>query len=477
MKRGYLLLFLLILGSLLYAGPNEELLESAMYGDLNLCKSALDRGADLNVRNSDSWSALMLAALNGYIDITRLLLDKGAAIDLESSDGFTALMFASGNGNLDIVKLLLERQANIHHVSLYGESALSQAIYAGDNDLVELLEEKGASRELYNNNRALLEAATADKLEQLETALKNGANINAIDPESGWTALMYAARDGDLEVTAFLLEKGALVDIIDYSDRTAYKIALENGYKELAALIKKYSQTNVRKKREPKKELSGKERWIESEIGLRMRDKPDLSGRKLDIIPYGDPVLLLEESGAEKLIAGRKGRWSKVDWKGRTGWVFGGFLSNAPVKSEKKTVDNGNNEKESASKSQLNSGLLNAAKVGNLKQVEKLLDDGADVNTLDKYGKTSLMLASISGKVEVVQLLLESGADPNIQAKNGGTALIMASFNNRKEIVELLIEHEADVNLADRSGKTALELALKKGYHSIANLLKRAGAR
>ena len=36
---------------------------------------------------------------------------------------------------------------------------------------------------------------------------------------------------------------------------------------------------------------------------------------------------LLEEKGEDISLAGTTGKWSKVDWNGKTGWVFGGFLS------------------------------------------------------------------------------------------------------------------------------------------------------
>jgi hypothetical protein len=40
--------------------------------------------------------------------------------------------------------------------------------------------------------------------------------------------------------------------------------------------------------------------------------------------------VLLEETGDIITIAGARGRWSKVDWEGTVGWVFGGFLTDVP---------------------------------------------------------------------------------------------------------------------------------------------------
>ncbi len=73
--------------------------------------------------------------------------------------------------------------------------------------------------------------------------------------------------------------------------------------------------------------ITEKSRKITSEGGLRMRDAPDITGSKIAVIPRGEIVELLEETGEMITISGITGKWSKVKWKNRTGWVFGGFLS------------------------------------------------------------------------------------------------------------------------------------------------------
>ncbi len=73
--------------------------------------------------------------------------------------------------------------------------------------------------------------------------------------------------------------------------------------------------------------ITEKSRKIISKGGLRMRDAPDISGTKIGVIPRGEIVELLEESGETITISGATGKWSRVKWKNKTGWVFGGFLS------------------------------------------------------------------------------------------------------------------------------------------------------
>lgn len=68
-------------------------------------------------------------------------------------------------------------------------------------------------------------------------------------------------------------------------------------------------------------------RKIIAEGGLQMMDVPDISGYKITVISKGQIVELLEESGEMITISGTTGKWSRVKWKNKTGWVFGGFLS------------------------------------------------------------------------------------------------------------------------------------------------------
>ena len=81
----------------------------------------------------------------------------------------------------------------------------------------------------------------------------------------------------------------------------------------------------------------------------------------------------------------------------------------------------------SPEKKALNVQLIDAAFQNDLKTVKKTLDAGADVNAVDEYGQTALMLAAESltvyGKKDIVATLLEHGADVSIKDPNGWTAI------------------------------------------------------
>ncbi len=85
----------------------------------------------------------------------------------------------------------------------------------------------------------------------------------------------------------------------------------------------------------------------------------------------------------------------------------------------------------------LNSGLIQAVKDGNIDRVRLLIAQGADINTRDNRGGTPLHWAAYYNRKEIAKLLLMQGADINIKDKNGLTPVDVARINRRKEILNL----------------------------------------
>jgi ankyrin repeat protein len=67
----------------------------------------------------------------------------------------------------------------------------------------------------------------------------------------------------------------------------------------------------------------------------------------------------------------------------------------------------------------LASALQDAARAGNLPQVERLLRQGAALNAADAAGRTPLILAAMQGHTAVVQRLLAAGANPALIDNDG----------------------------------------------------------
>jgi len=119
--------------------------------------------------------------------------------------------------------------------------------------------------------------------------------------------------------------------------------------------------------------------------------------------------------------------------------------------------------------------LINAAKEGDLKQVQELVDKGADVDAKNDYGKTALMEAADKGHLEVVKLLLNKGADVNARQKEGGTALTWAALSGRVEVVKLLLEKGAEFDVRGQNILTALFLSAARGPLEMVKLLQEKG--
>ena len=120
--------------------------------------------------------------------------------------------------------------------------------------------------------------------------------------------------------------------------------------------------------------------------------------------------------------------------------------------------------------------LWAAAKSGNLKIVETLIQKGANVNATTKTKSTPLRAACFNGHLDVVQLLIKEGADVSIANVCGNTCLMVASFNGYLEIVKFLIQSGADINSKEIDDWTALQIAVRNGHFETVKFLIQSGA-
>jgi ankyrin repeat protein len=124
-----------------------------------------------------------------------------------------------------------------------------------------------------------------------------------------------------------------------------------------------------------------------------------------------------------------------------------------------------------------NNAVITAAKNGDLDHVQRLLDNGENVNMQggDYYG-SALQAASYNGLEEMVKLLLEKGADVNAQGGYYGNALQAASVDGSKAVVRLLLDEGADVTAQGGVYGNALQAASEQGNLAIVRLILDKGA-
>ena len=156
--------------------------------------------------------------------------------------------------------------------------------------------------------------------------------------------------------------------------------------------------------------------------------------------------------------------------------------------------------------------IFDAAILGNMKEVQKFLDEGVDINSIDEHGDSVLSHALLSDEIksEMIEFLLDKGANINFKNNDGttplilafredkplkiiklllerganidekdedeNTVLILATYENDIQLVKLLLMYKPNVNITDGNGETSLHIAVKKGYTDITKLLLEYGA-
>lgn len=120
--------------------------------------------------------------------------------------------------------------------------------------------------------------------------------------------------------------------------------------------------------------------------------------------------------------------------------------------------------------------LIKASASGNTATIQKLINEGANINEPDGRGYTPLMHAVWSGKIETVKVLINKGADINAKDSYGYTPLLWAIYYGYVDIANLLIDRGADINAKDKEGDDALLNAVKHGNVEIVKSLINKGA-
>lgn len=126
---------------------------ACQFGHVAPARLLLDRGADVNLEDSEGETALFVACENGRVDVVRLLLDRGADVDRPDSMGTTSLNIACYRGYVDVARMCIEGGADVEKADHDGQAPLYLACLAGRLDVARVcVVEGGADINRTNNH-------------------------------------------------------------------------------------------------------------------------------------------------------------------------------------------------------------------------------------------------------------------------------------------------------------------------------------
>ena len=350
---------------------------------------------------------LALAAINGSAPMVELLLKAGADPNAASGEGETVLMAAARTGQPETLKLLLKAGADPNAAERrFGETALMWAAGHDHAEAIRVLVAGGAKPDAISAV-INLPKAKVDFSFAVATAL----------PRGGMTALMYAARQGQINAVTALADVGANLNVVDPEGSTAIVIAIINAHYEVAArLAEKGADPNIG-------DAAGMAALY---AAVDMMHPASLTNRPPQVrtgrLSAADLVTVLLKNRADPNVALK-----------------------APLLMRQ----------HNAGDASLGAGatpLMRAAKALDIDIMKALLDHRADPSRALANGTTTMAVA-LSGRgartltpdtpmFQAVRLLLEHGVDVNAAGANGAT-LLHQSVDRGEAFVRMLVEHGA----------------------------------
>jgi ankyrin repeat protein len=247
----------------LFGAPHVDqplIAEAARHGDRDTVRALLQKKVDVNAAEADGSTALHWASYRDDLESADLLIRAGANVNAITDLGVTPLWTACQNGSDAMVRKLIEAGANPNLALLSGETPLMVASRSGYPSVVEQLLNKDANvgSKGTRGQTALMWAVAQKHPEVVKLLLEHGADVharsevwsemmavpphgypdyNAQIPHGGDTALMFAARVGDLASAKLLVAAGANVNDADAWGVSALVLAGHSDFRELAEFL------------------------------------------------------------------------------------------------------------------------------------------------------------------------------------------------------------------------------------------------
>jgi len=437
-----------------------RLVEAVRSQDRQQIRALLNQHPDVNARSGDGSTALLWAAHWNDLETANLLIRDGADANTANEFRMTPLSQACTNGSAPLVDLLLKAGANPNAPVATGVPPIMTCARSGSADAVKRLLAGDAdvnAREPAQNQTALMWAAAEHHPAVVRTLIEAKADLRA-HTKNGFTALHFAAREGDIESARLLLAAGVNIDVRSQPDVARAVADVEQGA----------AATAVGGNIQP---LAGRRAAAATNSEGAT---PLLVATMRGQVPV---ALFLLEQGADPNVADAGMtplHWASTTWENGTANPVYGF--------EEPTA-----------------GIPD--RQGKLRLVSALLAHGANPNArvtrpkpafvggyTDVVGATPFLLASSVDDVEMMRLLLAAGADPKLVTATNTTAVMAATALNRLVGESAVTEQQAleavkfllDLGLSAGGVTTFNENALfgpaYRGWNTLLELLIEKGA-
>lgn len=124
---------------------DQSLFNAVKFGFAESFYGSIESGANVNCKDKNDMTPLMLATQNGFYEMVQFLIKKGANVNAVTKNNSTALMIAASTGNYDIVKLLLANKAKVNiREKTMNMSAYDMAKFNNYTEIMFLLRSAGA---------------------------------------------------------------------------------------------------------------------------------------------------------------------------------------------------------------------------------------------------------------------------------------------------------------------------------------------
>lgn len=197
---------------------------------------ALLETGDINAKNTEGSTALMIAAAQGYIEIAAALIENGADVNAKDNYGNTAYTKANQNNKTQMIQLLVSLGSEIAKTleQLFDEYKNS----SGVGYIIELVESSGINGKDDEGDNAISLSIDYGYPEIAKALIGERADVNTTS-RFGYTMLCHAAASGYLDIVEIILIQGE-IDInsnSNFSQSTALMLAASRGHTEIVKLL------------------------------------------------------------------------------------------------------------------------------------------------------------------------------------------------------------------------------------------------